>query len=71
MEAKIIVEINSVLDDKQNAEIQILQNECHIFSVMHCMTMLIKENQIHTVSFNMHLLSSVLISRLCIKCNKS
>ena len=36
MEANIILEINSVLDDKQNAEIQwILQNGCHIFSVIY------------------------------------
>ena len=34
MTAKIIVEINSVMDDKQNAELrQILQNGCHIFRV--------------------------------------
>ena len=35
MEANIIVERNSVFDDKQNAEIRlILQIGCHIFSVI-------------------------------------
>ena len=53
MEANIIVEINSDLDDKQNAEIkQILQNVYHNFNAIHCMKMLIKVNQIHGLSFN-------------------
>ena len=72
MEANIIFEINSVLDDKQNAEIrQTLQNECHNFSVIYCMKMLIKVNQILTVFFNIHLLCLIVISRLYIKYNKS
>ena len=72
MEANIIFEINSVLDDKQNAEIRsILQNGCHTFSVIYCAKMLVKVNQIHTASFNMHELSSIIISRLYIKYNKS
>ena len=72
MEANIIVEINSDLDDKQNAEIkQILQNVYHNFNAIHCMKMLIKVNQIHGLSFNIHVLSSIAISRLYIKCNKS
>ena len=54
MEANIIIETNSDLDDKQNAEIrQILQNGCRIFNVMYCIKMLIKVNQINTVSSNM------------------
>ena len=71
MEASIIFEINSVLDDKPNAEIQILQNGCHIFSVIYCMKMLIKVNEIHTVSSSMHVISSIAILRLYIKQNKS
>ena len=56
------IEINSVLDDKQNAEIrQILQNGCHIFSVTYCIKILIKVNQIYTVSFNMPVLCSIVI----------
>ena len=52
MEANLIFEMNSVLNDKQNAEIQqILQNECHNFSVIYCVKMPIKVNQIHAVSF--------------------
>ena len=58
MDANIIIEINSVLDDKQNAVIrQILQNGCQIFSVIHCMKMSIKGNQTHTVSFTIHVLA--------------
>ena len=72
MEANIIIEINSVLDDKQNAEIrQILQNGCHNFNVIHCMNMFMKVNQIYTVSLDIHALSSRAISRLYIKHNKS
>ena len=68
MAANIIFEINSVLHDKQNAEIrQIFQNECHIFSVIYCMKMLIKVNQIYTVSFIMHVFSSIVILRLYMK----
>ena len=69
-----MIEINSVLDDKQNAEIlQISQNGCHISSVIYYMKMLIKVNQIHRVSFNIHVLFSIIISRarLDIKYNKS
>ena len=55
MEANIIIEMNSVLDDKQNTKIrQILQNGCLIFSVIYCIKMLIKVNQGHTVSFDIH-----------------
>ena len=72
MQAKIICEIKLVLNDKQNAEIrQILQNGRYICSVIYCMKMLIKAHQIHTVSSNMHVLSSVVLSRLYIKYNKS
>ena len=68
MKANIIIEINSALNDKQNAEIRlILQNECHIFNVLSCIKMLIKVNQIYTVSCNMHARSSVVVSRLYIK----
>ena len=35
------------------------------------MKMLIKVNQVHTVSFNMHVLSLIVMSRLYIKYNKS
>ena len=69
MEASIITKINSVLDDKQNAEIS--QNGCHNFGVTYCTKMLIKVHQIHVVSFNMHVISSIAISRLYIKYNKS
>ena len=62
MEANIIIEINSDLDDKQNG--------CRIFSEIYFMKMLIKVNQIRTVSFNMHALCSMVISRLYIKYNK-
>ena len=72
MEANSIIEINSALDDKQNAEIRwILQNRCHIFNVIYFIKMLIKVNQIHTISFNMHVLSSIVISRLYIKYTNS
>ena len=68
MEAKI----NSALDDKPNADIrQILQNGCHIFNVIYCIKMLIKVNQIYTVSFNIPVLSLIVILRLYIECNKS
>ena len=63
--------LDLVLDDKQNAEIQILRIGCHIFSVIFCMKMLIKVNQIRAGSLNMHALSSIVISRLYIKYNKS
>ena len=72
MEANGIIKINSVSDNKQNAEIrQILQNGSHNFSVIYCMKMLIKVNQIHAVSFTIHVLFSIAISRLHIKYNKS
>ena len=72
MEANIVIEINSALDDKQNAEVrQIFQNGCHVFSVIYCMKMLIKVNQIRTVSSNVHVLSSIVITKLYIKYNKS
>ena len=65
MEANIIIEINSGLDNKQNAEIrQILQNVFHNFSIIYCMKMLIKVNEIHAVSFDIHLLFLIVISRL-------
>ena len=71
MEANIIIEINSVLDDKQNPKIgQILQNGCHIFSVIYYTKVSIKVNQIRTVSSNMHVLSSIVILRLYIKYKK-
>ena len=68
MEANIVIEINLVLDGKQNAEIRlILQNGCHTFSVIYSIKMLIKLNQIHTGSFNMHALPSIVISRLYVR----
>ena len=72
MEANTFIEINLVLDDKQNAEIQqILQNGCHICRVIYCTKMLIKVNQIYVESFNMHVLSSIEKAKLHIKYNKS
>ena len=72
MEVNIIIEINSALDDKHNAEIRfILQNGCHIFSAIYCMKMWIKLNQIHALFLNTHALSSIVISRLYIRYNKS
>ena len=60
METNIIVETNSVLDGMQNVEIRrILQNGGHIFSVIYCTKMLIKVNQLHAVSSNMHVLENV------------
>ena len=60
MEANIIFEINSVLDDKQNAEIrQTLHKWVPNLSVIYCMKILIKVNEIHTVSSSMHVLSSM------------
>ena len=55
MKERIIIEINSVLDDKQNAEIrQFLEIGCHIFSVIYGMKFLIKVNQNYRVSSNVH-----------------
>ena len=78
MEATIVIEINSGLDDKQKRYniakyclIKILPTGCHIIIVVYCMKMLIKVNQIHTGSSNMHALSSTVISRLYIKYSKS
>ena len=46
MEASIIIEKNSVFNNKQNAEIrQILQNVCHNFNVIYSMKMLIKKKK--------------------------
>ena len=57
METNTIIEINSVLNDKQNAEIrQTLQNGCHIFRIIYCMKMLIKLIQTLTVFSNKHVL---------------
>ena len=64
-----IIEINLVLDDEQNADIrQMLQNRCHTFSVSYCMKMVIKVNQIHSVSY---VLFSIVLLRFYIKYNKS
>ena len=72
MEANIITEINSVLNDKQNVEIRQIQwNGSHIFSAIYRMKMLIKVNQIHTVSFDIQALFLLVLSKLCIKYNKS
>ena len=61
-----------VVDEKQNAEIRyILQNKYHNVSVIYCMKMLIKVNQIDTVSFHMHTFCSIVISRLYIEYNKN
>ena len=71
MEEYVIIEINLILDDKQNAKAQqILQNGCRIFNVIHCMElmkMLIKVHQIYTVSANMRKIFPMIISRLYIQ----
>ena len=60
MEAIIVIEISSVFDHKQNPEIrQILPNGRHMFSVIYCMKILIKVNQIDTVFSTINELSSV------------
>ena len=73
MEANAIIEINLVLDDKQNAEITtIIAKWVSYFqcNLLH-KTVDQKKKQINTVSFNVHVLSSIVTSTLYIKYNKS
>ena len=66
MESNIIIEINSVVDDKRNT-INIVKWEPYFKCNM---KMPIKVNQIHTLSSKMHVLFSIVISRLCRRITK-